>query len=335
MEKWDKSSPSEQSRRLIGNCHAEAGVAWMEMGDVSRAIDSFQKSMQIREQLVRSQPGNVIYQRDLLSVYVFTGDAFAGTAYVNLGEPAAAMEYYLKAQQLASKLVREDSRNALAIRDAANVERKLGNQWRDSDPKRAAESFRRSMALVEQLLERDAKNTDWLRLKGLALMSLGYAQGRSGDNAAAVHILDTAVKLQRDLIARDAARAGIRQDLQASLNYLGDIRLSAGEADRALQHYQQSLEIAQELNRRNPADLYSLFCLATSYERVGAFHTWRARRSRNALDWAKASEWLNKSLAVWQDWSQHGANSAFNQRRQQAVSAALAEVSQAWKGARP
>jgi hypothetical protein len=91
----------------------------------------------------------------------------------------------------------------------------------------------------------------------------------------AIELVERALQIRNALHDANPADAQAARDLSVSLNKLGDFFLRRGQdgdASRALEHYHDSLKIAQALHDANPADAQAARDLSVSLERLAMFH---------------------------------------------------------------
>jgi tetratricopeptide (TPR) repeat protein len=90
-----------------------------------------------------------------------------------------------------------------------------------------------------------------------------------GDLTQAASLLDDAIGIQQQLVARDPSNAQWQRDLSVSLKKLGHVRLAQRNLEAALDAYNQSLQIAQQLAAHDPSDAQLQRDLSVSLHKIG------------------------------------------------------------------
>jgi tetratricopeptide (TPR) repeat protein len=127
----------------------------------------------------------------------------------------------------------------------------------------------------------------------------------------------------RKLGRREEAFTEVRQSLAMrqtapAQNALGDLLLDAGDGTRALDEYRRALEIAEKEVAAKPFMMPLRRELADCYERVGSSHA-------ASRQWSEARDWYRKSVTVWQEWTEWGVSSVYDQRRAREAEQAIAK----------
>ncbi len=150
-----------------------------------------------------------------------------GTAYLPLGEPKRAIEYF--GQHLV--IARETGDR----RGEGNALGSLGNAYRQlGEPKRAIEYLEQNLAVTRETGDR--------RGEGLTLGSLGNAYLQLGEPRRAIQYYE-----QNLAIARET---GNRRGEGVTLGNLGAAYADLGEPQREIEYYEQHLAIARETGDR-------------------------------------------------------------------------------------
>jgi hypothetical protein len=83
----------------------------------------------------------------------------------------------------------------------------------------------------------------------------------------------------------------------------------------ALRHLSRAVELAEKQFKNTPKMMHRHSALADAYSYLGKFFA--------GHDNAQARDWYGKSLTIWREWTRWGVSTAFNQRKEREVAAAL------------
>jgi tetratricopeptide (TPR) repeat protein len=318
--------------------YARLGDALAEQGDLAATLAAYREALRIRQEVAAAFPSNATYRRELKSLYNWLGNYLGNPGFINLGDEAAALDHYRRGLVISEEMAAVDSRNALARYDLAISYAKVADILTSSDPREAAALYRRALAIVDALLRENPGDFKYLRRRLLYQRSLAAPLRRLADPGGARRELNAALDTTRALAAERPENNGLQADLHATLVALGDLELERGDFATSLASYQQGLAIARTLASAGSADLYSLWRLAESCSRLGAFHASLAtdqaapaavRRER----WRRALSWHQEALDLWNRWPRQATTGAFDTTRREraavAVSAAQAALAAA------
>ncbi len=103
-----------EARREKGSNLSRLGDAWLLLGNTEKALQAYQQSLDIFQQLAGADPNNAQAQRDLWFSYYKLGQVQEA-----LHKPAAALSLYQKALAIAEVLAAQDTHNQQAQNDLA------------------------------------------------------------------------------------------------------------------------------------------------------------------------------------------------------------------------
>lgn len=319
--------PSDRAQNSLALTHSRIGDALAESGDLVGTMESYRRALLIREALVRDYPANAAYSRELKVLYNWLGNFSGNPQFLNLGDRAAALDYYRRGLVIAEQLVAADPKNVSARHDLAVSNGKLGDILADSDPAAGAEYYRRGLAITRALLDDAPEELRYRRRHIMFLNGLASALRNLGDRHGAIQHLRQSLDMRQQAPAAYAANPELQALKHAALRALGGLLLDTGDTAGALDHNRQALAIAEAASDSISTDLYARWRLADSYSSLGDYHARLAANPRNTPeqrlgDWREARSWYEKSLVLWDEWTRHAVSSVFNTtRREQAARA--------------
>jgi len=322
--------PSNRAKMAVAFAHSNVGEARVALGDLTGAIESYRQSLVILEALAQKEPSNLGYRRGVMIGYLWLGHLSANPRFFNLGDRAAALGYYRKALPIAEGLAVTDAKNVFPRSDLAGAYLDIADILTEDDPAQAADIYRRALAITRSLLEAEPDDFRFLRRQAFCLRGLAAPLERMGDRQGAHQHLRQALETFEKLAARDPADVKMHAELQATLNALGDFALRAGDTADAQEHYRRAVAIGEAAVAATPSYLYSQWRLADSYLRFGQLHAKLATgsgrpKAERAANQREACAWHQKTLALWDRWSQQAVSSPFNTSRRDQAARALAQ----------
>src|SRR5262249_32775931 len=129
-------------------------------------------------------PSNARYRRELGTIYSWLGNAYGAPEYFNLGDTGRALDYYLRADDLAREFTAADPKNGQGLLDLAIGRGKLADVLRNSDPRRAIQYANDCLAEVSK----PGINATRVSMRIQCLESLAAAEDAAGDHARAIQI---------------------------------------------------------------------------------------------------------------------------------------------------
>jgi tetratricopeptide (TPR) repeat protein len=242
-ERYDHSSGLARAQCLIGDVYKEQGRR-------DAAIASFQKSVAIQEQLVKEDPSNTGWQRDLAVAHSRFGDM-----YLSQGRRDEALFSFLKDLAILQQLVLEDPSNTGWQHDLGVAHSRMGHVYRSQGRRdEAIASFQKYVAIQEQLVKEDPSNTGWQHSLGVSLSSLGDVYRSQGRRDAALASFQKSLAILERLVQDDPSNARWQRDLAIAHLKLGDVFQSQGRRDVALAFFQKSLAILEPVAQVDPSN---------------------------------------------------------------------------------
>jgi tetratricopeptide (TPR) repeat protein len=202
-------------RGLEGNHLGTLGLAYAALGEVRRAIGTFEQALAISREI-----------GDRRNEGAHLGNL--GSTYFALGEVRRAIEYYEQALKIDREIGdRRGEGNALGALGLAYAA--LG------EVRRAIEYYEQSLAIFREIGDQRGEGND--------LGNLGLAYAALGEVRRAIEYHEQALEIAREI--GDRGGEGNR------LGNLGNAYAALGEVWRALEYYEQALVIAREIGDRH------------------------------------------------------------------------------------
>ena len=320
--------PSHQAQNSLALTHSRVGDALAERGDLAGTMDSYRQAVQLREALVRDNPSNVTYRRELKVVYNWLGNFSGNSQFINLGDHDAALNYYRKGLVISEELAASDPKNAQARLDLAVSVGKMGDILSESDAALAAEHYRRALGITGELLKHVPEEFRYQRRHVMLLEGQAAALRSLGDREGALQHLRQALEMLQAMLAKRPTNAEVAAARHAAFIALADLSLEARDFSAALEHNRQALAIAEAASSNVASDLYARWRLADAHASFGRYYTalvsdLRKPAEQRLAGWREARAEYQKALDLWEGWSQHAVSSVFNTTRRDQIVRAL------------
>lgn len=308
-----------ENRKLLAAALSAAGMTQARLNEVKEAHDSYRKAVEHLESLVRAEPLNVAYKRDLMIGYSHVGDVLGSPTLANLGDIAGAREAYGKMAAIARELYEADREDKRALADYGISLLRLANVMDAPDPRRAA-MFRQSIEILDQAQAANPGNT----MLGVNRTFVAY---ELGECYAAAKRMDEAAKWWRRAIDIAEPLAGARnsssvKSLIMAYRRVASHSLSRGRREEALAMARKAVAAGEAAaaeaansdalgNRAAKPRAYAI--AAEVHEKLG--------------DSDQARDWYRKSLDAWKPLTSAKGFRPLEKKDMEDVEAGLARLS--------
>jgi tetratricopeptide (TPR) repeat protein len=241
------------------------GDLWQRRGDLNAALNSYSDGLAIIDGLVKSDPGNAEWQRDLSVGYERVGDV-----QLAQGDLKAALKSYSDSLAIGERLTKADPGNAGWQRDLSVSYNKVGDvEEAQGDLKAALKSYSDSLAIRERLAKSDPGNAGWQRDLSVSYNKMGDVLVAQSDLTAALKSCRESLAIAERLAKWDPSNAEWRRDLSVSYNKMGNALLAQGDLAGALKAFSNGLAIREGLAKSDPGNAGWQRDLSVSYNKVG------------------------------------------------------------------
>lgn len=247
----------------VGDVRGEPYAA--SLGDRRGALDSYFKSLRIREGLVTAAPHDAQSGGALAAIYQKIGNALLDT-----DDAARALDYLQKALAISSSLADEQSGQLESQRRLAGIHNDIGLALEErGDMAGALEHHRKATVLREQLLASNPRDPEARRDVSISYVNTGRALYFSGDIPGAIAINRKGIELREALVAQDPANADYRRLLAIGYQNDGDYRAQSGDINGALESFERKIALDQRSLAADPDNVQAQGDYSYSSERIG------------------------------------------------------------------
>ncbi len=274
------------------------------------------------EKLVETEPDQPSHLKDLEEAYRRCGDLQGNPAYFHFGDLEKAQLYHRKALRIAEQLAARDPNDAMARAELSVALRRMAAVVRGTEPAQAVELYREALVILQELIRRSPGDLSYQRDLANAHLGLAVALRNSNKFKLALSDIDIALRLQREMLARNPERAVVREDMFESLLALGELKLRMRETAPAFEVLTEALKTAESLSDEGKEALYSERCLALVYQRMGDYDAYLASTLSGpgrAAHAASANAWYDKALSIWSRWRSQNLAVPFSTNREKEI----------------
>ncbi len=259
--------------------------------EARRAI--VQTALTYLENLREEASGDPALARELAAAYERIGAVQGHPLSSNLGEPAAALESYARADALLAPFAARGDQETLLRVASVSLRRAQVLRARGDLPGATA-AFARAREVGERTLAAH-ESREAMSVVGEVYTELARA-GMELRDASAEPAAARAMELAERLLALDPADASLRQNLGSALNALGAARLGAGRLAEAAASFARAVAVRETLVRDHPADVEFRRALMVSHGSLGDLQGYRP--GENLGDVAAATAAFTRAVAL-------------------------------------
>jgi tetratricopeptide (TPR) repeat protein len=269
----------------VGDVRGQTYTA--NVGDRAGALDSYEKSLRIRETLRATDPTNAQSRRELAASYRKIGNILLETSDAPRG-----LQLLRKALAIDLDLAQENRTDPNIRRDLAQIHNDVGQalEYRGEMPA-ALEQQRQALALREELALRDLSDSKAQRDLCVSRINTGRIFFLSGDIPAALTINSKALDVAQRLLARDPTNADYRRLVAIAHQNNGDYRAQSGDIEGARESFQKKIALDEQAVAADSANVQARRDFAYSSERLGIL-------SAQLGDRAEAMRYFQRNLST-------------------------------------
>ena len=248
----------------VGDVRGEYYAA-ASLGDVTGAMDSYVKSLRIREALASAAPGDLDIRRELAASYRKIGVQLIETA-----EAARGREYIRKCIAIYEELAAALPADPAIRQQLASSYGSLGSALEDTgDPIAAQAMQRKALALRAALAAEAPEDQSLQRSLVTSYINIGRALALSGDLQGGLASNQKARATCEVLVAANPSNADYRRLLAITHQNDGDYRAILHDFDGALASFRKKLSLDQRALAEDPQNAVARGDMAYTRGRMG------------------------------------------------------------------
>src|SRR5262249_25563324 len=195
------------------------------------------------------------------------------------------------------------------------------------------EYYQKALPISEGLNTGDSQNIEYRYAASRIYLGIGEALYKLRKEDEALQNLRRAVELQKSIAIVSPERIWNLRVLSRAYTLMAGALLNRGHQDQALDALREGLTVADRILERAPSSLYHQLDRADVLEATGQYYLALAKRpGGGAADSKRLSvegrACFQKSLAIWQNWTQRNIAAPYSGRRKSQVLAYLTSCDQ-------
>jgi tRNA A-37 threonylcarbamoyl transferase component Bud32 len=265
----------------LSAAHTLIGFDCIQHGHPEDAVEPYQKSMQLREQLAREFPKDGVYRRALMLAYEHFAGLQGSPLAPNLGHTAVARTYYGKALPMAEEAARDPQNSVASANYAALLMRSAALAVPPEGLAESLATLRRAAALFESLKATGGGDV-YSTLEATAHLYMGHRLTALADYSEALRQYQRAAGILEDLFFRHPQEWDVlRLDLEAESG-MARVSVLTRHREEALTHAGRMLQKVEDATRRGAGGAFADSSTAQAYLALAlahrGFEEWAATR---------------------------------------------------------
>lgn len=197
----DRSPVDPKHMDLLATANRRLGERLPATGDRAQAYERLRTSLEMMEHVVRQEPSNSVYQRNLM-----TSRMALGSLQLQDDRFDEALQQFDRSREMAELLAKADTRNVRARSDLAAAYSRIGDAHAFRKKHREAlPHYQHALAAAEEAARMDSGNLRYQRDVAYYTLNIGNAAAELPDYQQAIRWLEQGSKLVEDLIRRDSS----------------------------------------------------------------------------------------------------------------------------------
>jgi tetratricopeptide (TPR) repeat protein len=260
LDTSDNSICAHLAARFLFNLDAELE----RHGPLESRLIVLESTKRAFERLLRSEPDNTGWQRDLSASFEGIGDV--RVAQRDLPE---ALKSFREGLAIRERLAGAEPGNADWQRDLAATYEKIGAALEaQRNLPEALKALREGLAVRDRLAGTDPDNDDWQHELSTLHDRIGEVLMAQGDLPEALNSFRNALAITKGLVRNDPDNTTWQRDLSVSHDRIGDVLMAQADLPGALESFRDGLAIRERLARADPDNIGWQRGLSVSHDRV-------------------------------------------------------------------
>ncbi|MFZ2897182.1 MAG: NB-ARC domain-containing protein [Saprospiraceae bacterium] len=271
-------------------CHNLGGFH-TDTGDLTKAMDAYQKMEGVQSALYSNNPENSNLKNGLAISYLKLGKTHGA-----LGNLEKAFSYYEGFNKLEKELYDSYPQNVSFKNGLAISFQFLGNTHSELDNRGKALSYYEDFNKLEkELCDLDPQNVEYKNNLAISYEKLGETHSELDNLEKALSYYEDFNKLEKELYDLDPQNVEYKNNLAISYEKLGEMHRKLGNLDKALSYYEGFNKLEKELYDSYPQNVSFKNLLAISFQFLGNTHS-KLDNLEKALSYYEDFNKLEKEL---------------------------------------
>lgn len=258
-------------------------------GDSRSTLESAREAVSISERLVKQEPRNLKFLRELGDEYETLGDTYGGTINgTSRADTASSLDAYRKSLAISQAMTQIDPTNAGAERLGAGIAAKMGNALVSTGDRSEAMNYLQQALVSWSRLASDPANITAQRNLAVAQGVVSGVLESNGDFPGALHFAREGMQFDQKAADADPKNVQAHLDLAVDYSSVGELLVRTGHQSEGLQMLERSVAMLEELSAKSPETAGFRGYLAMAAATAGERFADSARYARALLFYRKA-----------------------------------------------
>jgi serine/threonine-protein kinase len=309
-------SATDAVRTILARSHISIGTVRWAMGKPAEALQAYQKSLAIRQQLADANPAVAEFQEALAQSHFNIGNGLSDT-----GKPEEALTAYRKALAIFQKVADANPAVSGYQSDLARSHFHIGHVLKDTGkPAEALQAYQKALAIYQKLTDANPAVTEFQFFLAVSHDIIGVLLSQTGKPAEALQAYQKVQAIYQKLADANPAVTDFQYHLAASYDNIGWSLLMMGKPVEGAEACRKASDLMQKPLDDNPTNAQYQLGLANFQTNIGRG---LARQKR----WPDAFSALERALVIRRKLAKADPKNAANNR-------ALGEIHTVRGGAR-
>ena len=220
MAEYTRIKPDNKARARLHLLSGLVASSLAENGRYDEALAMLRRAAPIMEELLAAEPDNPVYIRQKMAFANYESQTYDNETGTCLGKPAEAVAAGRRYLALAKRLTEADPRNASARLSLAIANFQLSYPLAKIDPAESLLVAQTAVAILDESLARTPDDRLLRSRRARALRHLAYALGKNKRIGEARKTAESAIEIQRQLLAETPSDASEREQIELSQKVL-------------------------------------------------------------------------------------------------------------------
>ncbi len=306
LERLASADPgNEELRQRLSDGYSMLGRGLLITNQLQGALEQFQRTVDVREELARAHPENYRYQRELMIAYSKVGDVL-GPVAPTLDDPVRALASYKKMLAISENLAAADPANARAQFDYAMALTKTGDAYPlDAGSTEAETLLRKALAIFNTLAQADPSDLGITRNISSIYTFLARRQKHAGNTAEALRSYHEVIRIDEGLLANGSRNVPALRGLWRACNESARMLADRNQRAEALDLVNKAVAAAEAARTADPANAVTQAMLPEARANEAAVYEHLAGNTRQPAtqrrsDWTRAVQAYRAAADGWQ-----------------------------------
>jgi tetratricopeptide (TPR) repeat protein len=287
-------SENAKNKRRLSYFFDHQGNVFENIGFSIWALEFFEKSLKVMEDMVAHETGMTGLLRDLSVSFDNVGHI-----YTDMGQSLKALEFFEKSLKVREKLVTLDPDRADFRREISWSFNNLGTIYHSiGEGVKALEFCKKSLKIMEDLVANEPEVTDFRCELSACYKILGNIYHSIGEGEKALEYFENDLKIMKELVVCEPIMAEYCVQFSSSLLNVGNIFKMMGHRETAIDIFEASLKVMEKIISIEPSRTDFSMALSMSLRNLGHACQSMGEENKALLHFKESLKLMKQLVAV-------------------------------------